>query len=156
MQLRGAVDKRSVQINKLEKRINEIVDRIYKDFSKSVGVANIREYEENQLKAAQDMAEERLSVSGQLAKLKYQYVLLTVSISYNSMSILLNIRLVYIMRYINAGMCVCICMYVYIYTVMFSACICLNLCSPRVFVCLHVSIFAFMHLCMLGRNVGTS
>ncbi|KAB1200942.1 Structural maintenance of chromosomes protein 1 [Morella rubra] len=70
--LRGAVDKRSVQINKLEKRINEIVDRIYKDFSKSVGVANIREYEENQLKAAQDMAEERLSVSGQLAKLKYQ------------------------------------------------------------------------------------
>ncbi|KAG2719149.1 hypothetical protein I3760_03G256200 [Carya illinoinensis] len=70
--LKSAVDKRSVQIKKLEKRINEIVDHIYRDFSESVGVANIREYEENQLKAAQNIAEERLSVSGQLAKLKYQ------------------------------------------------------------------------------------
>ena len=74
MQLKSAVDRRSVHINKLEKRINEIVDHIYKDFSRSVGVANIREYEENQLKAAQDMAEERLSLSSQLSKLKYQYV----------------------------------------------------------------------------------
>ncbi|GMY06271.1 structural maintenance of chromosomes protein 1, partial [Fagus crenata] len=70
--LKSAVDRRSVHINKLEKRINEIVDHIYKDFSRSVGVANIREYEENQLKAAQDMAEERLSLSSQLSKLKYQ------------------------------------------------------------------------------------
>ncbi|KAF5482401.1 hypothetical protein F2P56_002975 [Juglans regia] len=72
LKLKSAVDKRSVQIKKLEKRINEIVDHIYRDFSESVGVANIREYEENQLKAAQNIAEERLSLSGQLAKLKYQ------------------------------------------------------------------------------------
>ncbi|KAM1153191.1 hypothetical protein ACFX14_035616 [Malus domestica] len=72
LKLKQAVDKRSKEINKLEKRINEIVDRIYKDFSKSVGVANIREYEENQLKASQYMAEERLSLSSQLSKLKYQ------------------------------------------------------------------------------------
>nr|XP_023886387.1 structural maintenance of chromosomes protein 1-like isoform X2 [Quercus suber] len=68
----SAVDRRSIQINRWEKDINEIVDHIYKEFSKSVGVANIREYEENQLKAAQDMAEERLSLSSQLSKLKYQ------------------------------------------------------------------------------------
>ncbi|XP_050107197.1 structural maintenance of chromosomes protein 1-like [Malus sylvestris] len=72
LKLKQAVDKRSKEINKLEKRINEIVDRIYKDFSRSVGVANIREYEENQLKASQYMAEERLSLSSQLSKLKYQ------------------------------------------------------------------------------------
>ncbi|XP_048136276.1 structural maintenance of chromosomes protein 1 [Rhodamnia argentea] len=70
--LKDSIDKRSAEIRKLEKRINEIVDRIYKDFSESVGVKNIREYEENQLKAAQEMAEERFSVSDQLAKLKYQ------------------------------------------------------------------------------------
>ncbi|XP_010519358.1 PREDICTED: structural maintenance of chromosomes protein 1 [Tarenaya hassleriana] len=70
--LRGEVDKRNADIRKLEKRINEIVDRIYKDFSRSVGVANIREYEENQLKDAQYVAEERLNLSNQLAKLKYQ------------------------------------------------------------------------------------
>ncbi|XP_022758412.1 structural maintenance of chromosomes protein 1-like isoform X2 [Durio zibethinus] len=71
-ELKDVIDKRSKDIMKLEKRINEIVDRLFKNFSQSVGVANIREYEENQLKAAQNMAEERLSLSNQLAKLKYQ------------------------------------------------------------------------------------
>ncbi|KAK7345769.1 hypothetical protein VNO77_16380 [Canavalia gladiata] len=70
--LNDAINKRNAEIRKLEKRINEITDRIYKDFSKSVGVANIREYEENQLKAAQNVAEERLNLSSQLSKLKYQ------------------------------------------------------------------------------------
>ena len=74
MQLNDAVRKRNAEIGKLEKRINEITDRIYKDFSKSVGVANIREYEENRLKAAQNVAEERLNLSSQLSKLKYQCV----------------------------------------------------------------------------------
>ncbi|RVX19078.1 Structural maintenance of chromosomes protein 1 [Vitis vinifera] len=44
--LKDVIDKRATEIRKLEKRINEIVDRIYKDFSESVGVKNIREYEE--------------------------------------------------------------------------------------------------------------
>lgn len=63
---------RNKAIMKLESRINEIVDRIYKEFSKSVGVANIREYEENELRAAQDLAERRLSLSSQISKLKNQ------------------------------------------------------------------------------------
>lgn len=70
--LEEAINKRGVEIRKLEKSINEIADEIFKDFSQSVGVANIREYEENQLKAAQNMAEERLNLSNQLAKSKYQ------------------------------------------------------------------------------------
>ncbi|XP_060676214.1 structural maintenance of chromosomes protein 1 [Ziziphus jujuba] len=70
--LKDAVEKRSKEIEKLEKRINEIVDRMYRNFSKSVGVANIREYEEKQLKDAQNMADERLSFSSQLSKFKYQ------------------------------------------------------------------------------------
>lgn len=70
--LKDVLDRRTTEIKKLEKRINEIVDRLYKDFSRSVGVANIREYEENQLKAAQHVAEERLNLSSQLSKLKYQ------------------------------------------------------------------------------------
>ncbi|XP_065873232.1 structural maintenance of chromosomes protein 1 [Euphorbia lathyris] len=70
--LKDSVEKRGADIRKLETRINVIVDRIYKDFSNSVGVTNIREYEENHVKAAQHVAEERLSLSNQLAKLKYQ------------------------------------------------------------------------------------
>lgn len=70
--LKSLIVKRTEDIDKLEKRINEIVDRIYKDFSQSVGVKNIREYEENQLKAAQEMYERKLSLSNQMSKLKYQ------------------------------------------------------------------------------------
>ncbi|CAN1270479.1 Structural maintenance of chromosomes protein 1 [Linum perenne] len=70
--LKGAIGKRGDEISTLEVRINEVVDRIYEDFSKAVGVENIREYEENHLKAAQHVAEERLSLSNQLSKLKYQ------------------------------------------------------------------------------------
>eukprot|EP00257_Ricinus_communis_P022785 XP_015582611.1 structural maintenance of chromosomes protein 1 [Ricinus communis] len=72
LKLKDGIDKRATEIRKLEKRINEIIDRIYKDFGKVVGVTNIREYEENHLKAAQHVAEERLNISNQLAKLKYQ------------------------------------------------------------------------------------
>ncbi|TKY52741.1 Structural maintenance of chromosomes protein 1 [Spatholobus suberectus] len=70
--LNDDINKKNADIRKLEKRINEITDRIYRDFSKSVGVANIREYEENRLKDAQNVAEERLKLSSQLSKLKYQ------------------------------------------------------------------------------------
>ncbi|KAJ6352265.1 hypothetical protein OIU76_001470, partial [Salix suchowensis] len=69
--LKETVEKRATEIGKLEKRINDIVDRIYRKFSQDVGVENIREYEENHVKTAQHMAEERLSLSNQLAKLKY-------------------------------------------------------------------------------------
>ncbi|XP_073012477.1 structural maintenance of chromosomes protein 1 [Typha latifolia] len=70
--LQSLISRKSEDIQKLEKRINEIVDRIYKDFSASVGVKNIREYEESQLKAAQEMNERKLSLSNQMSKLKYQ------------------------------------------------------------------------------------
>ncbi|KAL3685453.1 hypothetical protein R1sor_003475 [Riccia sorocarpa] len=71
-QLREVIADRSRTMSKLETRVNEIVDRIYKDFSESVGVANIREYEENQLRAAQELAERRLSLNSQIAKIKNQ------------------------------------------------------------------------------------
>jgi chromosome segregation ATPase len=42
--LRDAVESRNTKIRKLEKSINEITYGMYKDFSKSVGVANICKY----------------------------------------------------------------------------------------------------------------
>lgn len=67
-----ANQKRDGEIRKLQKRINDIEDRIYKDFSRSMGVENFRDYEETQLAAAQEMTEKRVSLSNQIAKLKYQ------------------------------------------------------------------------------------
>eukprot|EP00252_Welwitschia_mirabilis_P022634 TRINITY_DN6180_c0_g1_i1.p1 TRINITY_DN6180_c0_g1~~TRINITY_DN6180_c0_g1_i1.p1 ORF type:complete len:1224 (-),score=352.15 TRINITY_DN6180_c0_g1_i1:258-3929(-) len=70
--LKEQITIRTKNIEKIENRINEISDRLFKDFSESVGVANIREYEENQLREAQERSERRLKLSRQLAKLKYQ------------------------------------------------------------------------------------
>lgn len=56
-ELETRIGKKEREVRVLEKKINEIVDRIYKDFSKSVGVKNIREYEERQLKDAQALQE---------------------------------------------------------------------------------------------------
>ncbi|PKI64767.1 hypothetical protein CRG98_014836 [Punica granatum] len=53
LKLKDSINKRSSYIAELEKRINEIVDRIYKDSGPSAGVENIREYVEDQLRAAE-------------------------------------------------------------------------------------------------------
>ncbi|KAL9251813.1 Structural maintenance of chromosomes protein 1-like protein [Drosera capensis] len=68
------IKKRAEEIKILERRINEIVDRIYRDFSRSVGVENIRVYEETQLAVAQELAEKRVTLSNQISKLKYQLI----------------------------------------------------------------------------------
>ncbi|XP_011083028.1 structural maintenance of chromosomes protein 1 [Sesamum indicum] len=70
--LENVITTRSSKILSLEKRINDIVDRIYKKFSESVGVKNIREYEENHLKAIEQIAAERFNLHNQQSKLKYQ------------------------------------------------------------------------------------
>ncbi|KAJ0963744.1 hypothetical protein J5N97_028866 [Dioscorea zingiberensis] len=70
--LESLIAKGTQDIQDRVSRINDKVDKIYKDFSKSVGVKNIREYEENQLKEAQEMSERKLKLSNQMSKWKYQ------------------------------------------------------------------------------------
>jgi len=72
LQLQKAISTKSREVAELESHINNIIDRIYRDFSASVGVANIREYEENQLRAAQEYAERKMSLSSQISKLRNQ------------------------------------------------------------------------------------
>lgn len=75
LQLEKSISTRTSKIQLLEKKINHEVDRIYKKFSESVGVKNIREYEENHLKAIEQMAADRFNLHKQQSKLKYQYEL---------------------------------------------------------------------------------
>ncbi|KAK1289708.1 Structural maintenance of chromosomes protein 1 [Acorus calamus] len=70
--LKSVIAKRALDIEMLETRIHEITDRIYKDFSKSVGVENIREYEDKQVKDAKEISEGRLKLNAQMSKIKYQ------------------------------------------------------------------------------------
>ncbi len=73
MQLQEVITKKQTEAENLENQINKIVDRAFEKFSASVGVASIREYEENQLRGAQEMAERRLRLNNQISKLKNQY-----------------------------------------------------------------------------------
>ena len=52
--------------------MNEITDHIFRSFSTAAGVASIREYEETQLRQAQEVARRQLEVSNQLARLRTQ------------------------------------------------------------------------------------
>ncbi|CAK9221365.1 unnamed protein product [Sphagnum jensenii] len=70
--LQEVITKKQTEAENLENQINKIVDRAFEKFSASVGVASIREYEENQLRGAQEMAERRLRLNNQISKLKNQ------------------------------------------------------------------------------------
>ncbi|CAM6049750.1 unnamed protein product [Sphagnum compactum] len=70
--LQEVITKKQMEAENLENQINKIVDRAFEKFSASVGVASIREYEENQLRGAQEMAERRLRLNNQISKLKNQ------------------------------------------------------------------------------------
>ncbi len=56
----------------VDAKIHAAEDEVYADFSASVGVANIREYEENNLAMLQQSAEERAKFTQQRAKLTEQ------------------------------------------------------------------------------------
>ena len=52
--------------------MNEITDTVFREFSRKVGVKNIREYEELQLKEQQEIREKRLLLNTELSKIKSQ------------------------------------------------------------------------------------
>ncbi|KAJ3521351.1 hypothetical protein NMY22_g12355 [Coprinellus aureogranulatus] len=60
------------QIEGLKKTINASEDAIFKQFCRKIGVSNIREYEERQMKIAQEESQARLRYDTQIARLTHQ------------------------------------------------------------------------------------
>lgn len=60
------------QIDGLKETINAAEDAIFKQFCRKIGVSNIREYEERQLKIAQEESQARLRYDTQIARLTHQ------------------------------------------------------------------------------------
>ncbi|TFK73385.1 condensin complex subunit SMC1 [Pluteus cervinus] len=60
------------QIEALSSIINEADDNVFGAFCQKIGVSTIREYEERQLKAAQEESEARLRFDNQIARLTHQ------------------------------------------------------------------------------------
>ncbi|RPD71420.1 condensin complex subunit SMC1 [Lentinus tigrinus ALCF2SS1-7] len=67
----SAYDKVKEKVDALAAIINAAEDDIFADFCEQIGVANIREYEERQLKLAQAESEARLQFDTQIARLTH-------------------------------------------------------------------------------------
>ena len=61
------------QIEALSKVVNDAEDAIYSQICQVIGVDNIREYEQRQLKVAQEENEARVRFDTQIARLGHQY-----------------------------------------------------------------------------------
>lgn len=62
------------QIAELSSSVNAAEDKIFVSFCRKINLTNIREYEERQLKVAQEESEARLRFDNQIARLTHQYV----------------------------------------------------------------------------------
>ena len=71
-QAKAALDSLLEKISGLSVIIDEAEDGIFRAFCDRIGVAHIREYEERQLKVAQEENEARLRFDTQIARLTHQ------------------------------------------------------------------------------------
>jgi structural maintenance of chromosome 1 len=70
--LQPSVSDRAALIEEVQARLVASEDKVFSAFSRSLGVANIREFEEGQLKILQETAEARRKLRAQRAKLEAQ------------------------------------------------------------------------------------
>ncbi|CUA77586.1 Structural maintenance of chromosomes protein 1 [Rhizoctonia solani] len=71
-QARASHDSAAEQIEELSNAINEAEDGVFEAFCQEVGVSNIREYEEQQLKAQTEELETKMRFESQIARLSHQ------------------------------------------------------------------------------------
>ena len=61
-------------MKQLQEVIDEVENEVFGDFCRKIGVSTIRDYEDRQLKVAQEESDVRLRFDKQIAMLKHQYV----------------------------------------------------------------------------------
>jgi structural maintenance of chromosome 1 len=72
-QLQAIYDSLKRKIEELVSTVNDAEDKVFAAFCRQIKVSNIREYEERQLKVAQEESEARLRFDTQIARLTHQY-----------------------------------------------------------------------------------
>ncbi|CAE6414576.1 unnamed protein product [Rhizoctonia solani] len=71
-QTKASHDSAAEQIEELSNAINEAEDGVFEAFCQEIGVSNIREYEEQQLKAQTEELETKMRFESQIARLSHQ------------------------------------------------------------------------------------
>ena len=63
---------RETQIEETKEKMNTVEDRIFKKFCETIGVSNIRQYEERELKTQQDRAKKKMEYENQINRISTQ------------------------------------------------------------------------------------
>ena len=69
---RKSVEELRKEEEKVEKKMNEVADRIFSKFSKKIGVSNIREYEEGRMREEKERQEMKMELNLELSKIRSQ------------------------------------------------------------------------------------
>merc|ERR1712223_2129233 len=67
-----SMEKRERQIDETKEEMNNVEDKIFGKFCKNIGVANIRQYEEKELKTQQDKEKKKLEYENQINRITNQ------------------------------------------------------------------------------------
>ena len=68
------MDSQKAKVEQLASQVNAADDEVFADFCRRIRVANIREYEDVQLKAAQEESDALVKYRTQIARLEHQSV----------------------------------------------------------------------------------
>merc|ERR1712141_972422 len=60
------------EIERIKENMNTVEDRIFRNFCESIGVSNIRQYEERELKSQQDREKKRMDLENQINRISNQ------------------------------------------------------------------------------------
>jgi len=70
--IENTMRKREKQIETTKDKMNTVEDRVFSDFCKKIGVKNIRQYEERELKSQQERAKKKLEYDNQINRISTQ------------------------------------------------------------------------------------
>merc|ERR1719245_1940952 len=71
-EIEATMRKREQQIEATKDKMNTVEDRVFKDFCRNIGVSNIRQYEERELKTQQERAKKKLEFENQINRITTQ------------------------------------------------------------------------------------
>merc|ERR1719158_2019829 len=71
-EIESSMKKREKQIETTKEKMNTVEDRVFSDFCKKIGVKNIRQYEERELKSQQERAKKKLEFENQFNRITTQ------------------------------------------------------------------------------------
>merc|ERR1719427_202942 len=70
--IENSMRKRAKQIDSTKEKMNTVEDRVFSDFCNKIGVKNIRQYEERELKSQQERAKKKLEFDNQINRITTQ------------------------------------------------------------------------------------